>query len=241
MTTPADLDAALTGYAPTPEGRAALASATTLLALHARHTVRLYLAFIGPFNETGSYPWNPDGVVGVRRFLERVWKLGDAVATRKATPKVVAEIEASLHKTIKKVSEDVGALKFNTAIAALMTLLNEAETYGMARIQYDIFLKMLAPFAPHIAEELWYQTGHKGSIHAEGWPKYDKSKLVADTVTMAVQVNGKLRGTIAVPSDAGEAEVVKMARSEEGIEKYVLGTIRRIIFVPNRLLNIVVG
>ncbi len=203
-------------------------------------TVRLYLAFIGPYNETGSYPWNPDGVVGVRRFLERVWRLDERVSA-KGTPSVVKEIEPLLHKTIKKVSEDMEALKFNTAIAALMTLLNEAETYGMARKQFDTFIRLLAPLAPFISEELWSARGHKGSVHAEKWPKHEASKLAAEEVTIAVQVNGKLRGTISAPSDAPEAEVLERAKSDASVAKHLAGTIRRVIFVPNRLLNLVIG
>lgn len=203
-------------------------------------TVRLYLAFIGPYNETGSYPWNPDGVVGVRRFLERVWKLNERVS-QKGAPALVTEIEPLLHKTIKKVGEDMESLKFNTAIAALMTLLNEAETYGMARKQFDVFIRLLAPLAPFISEELWSLRGHKGSVHSEKWPRYESSKLAAEEVTIAVQVNGKLRGTIAAPSDADEAAVLALAKADPSVQKHIAGTIRRVIFVPNRLLNLVVG
>jgi leucyl-tRNA synthetase len=203
-------------------------------------TVRMYLAFIGPFNETGSYPWNPDGVVGVRRFLERVWKLGQP-ESEKGTPSVYKELESSLHKTIKKVTEDVAALKFNTAIAAMMTFLNEAERDGISHKQFDTLLMLLAPFAPHITEELWRSRGHKKSIHIEKWPKYDTKKMQSLTVTIAVQFNGKVRGTISAQPGSSEADILAIVRGHESLAKHLEGeTIRRVIVVPDRLVNIVI-
>lgn len=203
-------------------------------------TVRLYLAFIGPYNETGSYPWNPDGVVGVRRFLERVWKLAQPEIT-KGMAKKFDDLEASLHKTIKKVTDDIAALKFNTAIAAMMSFLNEAEN-GISHAQLDTFLKLLAPFAPHMAEELWRSRTHRTSIHLEKWPKYDPKKAVSVVSTIAVQVNGKVRGTVSVPWDASESIVVAHAHADESIMRHLEGkTVRRTIYVPGKILNIVVG
>jgi leucyl-tRNA synthetase len=202
-------------------------------------TVRLYLAFIGPFNETGSYPWNPDGVVGVRRFLERVWKLGQPESA-KGTPAVYKELESSLHKTIKKVTEDMAALKFNTAIAALMTFLNEAERDGISHKQFDTFLMLLAPLAPHITEELWRARGHKTSIHLEKWPKYEAKKAVSAVVTIAVQFNGKVRGTVSAQAGASEADVLAIVRGHEPLAKHFESKEpRRLIFVPDRLINVV--
>lgn len=203
-------------------------------------TVRMYLAFIGPFNETGSYPWNPDGVVGVRRFLERVWKLGQP-ESEQGTPRVYKELESSLHKTIKKVTEDVAALKFNTAIAAMMTFLNEAERDGISHKQFDTLLMLLAPFAPHITEELWRSRGHKKSIHLEKWPKYEAKKMQSLTVTIAVQFNGKVRGTISAQPGSTEADILAIVRGHESLAKHLEGqTIRRVIVVPDRLVNIVI-
>ena len=204
-------------------------------------TVRLYLAFIGPFNETGSYPWNPDGVVGVRRFLERVWKLGQPEnATGK--PAVFKELESSLHKMIKKVTEDVAALKFNTAIAAMMTFINEAERDGISRSQFETLLKLLAPFAPHITEELWHAGGHKKSIHLEKWPKWDEKKMKALTVTIAVQINGKVRGNVSAQPDASQEDVLAIVQGHAPLAKHFENqTIRRVIYVPQRLINIVIG
>jgi leucyl-tRNA synthetase len=202
-------------------------------------TVRLYLAFIGPFNETGSYPWNPDGVVGVRRFLERIWKLGQP-ESGKGTPAVYKELESSLHKTIKKVTEDMAALKFNTAIASLMSFLNEAERDGISHKQFDTFLMLLAPLAPHMAEELWHLRGHKRSRHLEKWPKYDAKKAVSAVVTIAVRFNGKVRGTVSAQAGALEADVLAIVRGHEPLAKHFEGKEpRRIILVPDRLINIV--
>lgn len=202
-------------------------------------TVRLYLAFIGPFNETGSYPWNPDGVVGVRRFLERVWKLGQP-ESEKGTPAVYKELESSLHKTIKKVTDDVAALKFNTAIAAMMSFLNEAERDGISAKQFDTLLALLAPFAPHITEELWHLRGHKKSIHVEKWPKYEAKKAVSAVVTIAVQFNGKVRGTVSAQAGASEADILALVRAHEPLAKHFEGKEpRRVIVVPDRLVNIV--
>jgi leucyl-tRNA synthetase len=203
-------------------------------------TVRMYLAFIGPFNETGSYPWNPDGVVGVRRFLERVWKLGQPDSAQGA-PAVYKELESSLHRMIKKVSEDVAALKFNTAIAAMMTFINEAERDGISRTQFETLLKLLAAFAPHLTEELWRARGHKTSIHLEKWPKWDNKKMQSLTVTLAVQFNGKVRGTVSAQPGASEDEIMNLVRAHEPLAKYLEGqTIRRVILVPGRLINIVI-
>lgn len=213
-------------------------------------TVRMYLAFIGPFNETGSYPWNPDGVVGVRRFLERVWKLGQpesdpnsAKATRgtgRGTPSVYKELEPSLHKTIKKVTEDVAALKFNTAIAAMMSFLNEAERDGISKAQFDTLLMLLAPFAPHITDELWHMRGHKKSIHVEKWPKWSEKRLASATATIAVQFNGKVRGTVSALAGASETEILEIVRGHEPLAKHMEGREpRRVILVPDRLINIV--
>lgn len=197
-------------------------------------TVRLYLAFIGPYNEVASYPWSPDGVVGVRRFLERIWRMHDRLVKEEND-----DVERALHIAIKKVSEDIPLLKFNTAIAALMTFLNEAEGKGITKKQYALLLRLLAPFAPHISDELWSMTGGKKSIHLEKWPAYDIAKTVADNATIAVQVNGKTRTQVVIPIDASEADTRSAA--EKAAEKWLENrTIRRAIVVPNRLVNFVI-
>src|SRR3990167_6363587 len=158
-------------------------------------TVRMYLAFVGPYNEVSSFPWNPDGVVGVRRFLERVWKIGTVTRTNSSSDTV----ERLLHKTVKKVGEDIAALKFNTAISALMVLLNAVEKNGsISAQQWSVFLKLLSPIAPHIAEELWHEAGHKKSIHLEIWPAFAPALLKDENITIVIQINGKMRGDVQV-------------------------------------------
>jgi leucyl-tRNA synthetase/predicted alpha/beta hydrolase family esterase len=202
-------------------------------------TVRMYLAFIGPYNEVSSFPWNPDGVVGVRRFIERVWRLGQTID---ATRKTSEDGERVMHQTIKKMSEDIPALKFNTAISQMMIFMNEAEKAGISKAHYETLLKLLAPFAPHVTEELWSALGHKKSIHLEKWPKYDEAKLISSTVTIAVQVNGKTRGTVTVPVDSDEKAVQEVARADAHIAKHLAGQkIVRVIYVKGRLLNFVVA
>lgn len=199
-------------------------------------TVRLYLAFIGPYNEPGSYPWNPNSIVGVRRFLERVWKLKDNFVL-----KPVVETDRELHKTIAKLTDDIPQLKYNTAVAQMMIFVNTAEKYGITEEEYSTLLRILAPFAPHIAEDLWHQLGNKKSIHAETWPKFSPKKLIKDTITLAVQVNGKVRDTIIVAAGAEEDEVRKIALASEKVHVWVgNGEPKKVIYVKGRLINIVV-
>ena len=216
-------------------------------------TVRMYLAFIGPFNEPGSYPWNPDGVMGVRRFIDRVWKLQGNIITKPdvlgetVSPKdkrgrnsFSQETERLLHHTIKKVGEDLEALKFNTAISSMMIFINAAEKTGLTKHQYATFLQLLAPFAPHITEELWSVLKMKDSVHVSKWPTFKAKLLVADTLTFAVQINGKLRGQITAPATATEAEVRALAESDEKVRNHLSGEISKVIFVPGKLISFVV-
>lgn len=198
-------------------------------------TVRMYLAFIGPYNEVSSYPWNPDGVVGVRRFLERVFKAQDIVMKED-----VGELQGPLHRTIKKVGDDIDVLKFNTAIAALMTFLNEVEKKkSIGRRQWEIFLMLLQPFAPFLAEELWCKSGHKTSLTNEVWPQFDESLLRERDVVIAVQVNGKTRAQVSVPTDAPKDQVIELAR--QPIASRIMGhKVDKTIHVPNRLVNFVI-
>ena len=199
-------------------------------------TVRMYLAFIGPYNEVASYPWNPDGVVGIRRFLERVWRVSETV---KKTS--ILSLDNVLHKTIKKVGEDIAVLKFNTAISALMIFLNAVEKEGqIGTVQWSAFLRLLAPFAPHLAEELWSGIGNKKSVHLEKWPKYDASKLKEKTVTIAIQINGKTRGTVTVSQDASKEDQEVAARAIVA-DRLSGQTVTRTIIVPDRLVNFVIA
>ncbi|MCH8050371.1 leucine--tRNA ligase, partial [Patescibacteria group bacterium] len=171
-------------------------------------TLRVYEMFMGPFEQAIS--WSTDNMVGSRRFLDRVWRVMDIVDEKRD----VESIDALLHRTIKKVSEDVEAMKFNTAVSSLMIFINEIEKEGrVSKSTYRIFLQLLAPFAPHITEELWENIGEGESIHKEPWPKYDASKIKENTYTVAVQVNGKLRGEF-----EGEGGLTK----EQALEKALL-------------------
>ena len=199
-------------------------------------TVRTYLAFIGPFNEPGNYPWDPNGVVGIRRFLDRVHRLQGKVTDTNSSK----DLARLLHKTIKKVSKDAERLKFNTAISAMMVFVNAAEkSEGIQRADYQKLLQLVAPFAPHISEELWFETGKSESIHQSDWPVYDE--VVEETVTLAVQVNGKVRAQIEVSTNATEQQVKELALADVDIQKWIEGKdIKKFIYVPGRITNIVI-
>ncbi len=198
-------------------------------------TVRMYLAFVGPYNEVSSFPWNPDSVVGVRRFLERVVRLKECISDED-----VSDLEPVLHRTIKKVGDDIGALKFNTAISQLMIFLNHAEKIGkVSHTQWDVLIKLLAPFAPFLSEELWYEVGHTSSIHAQEWPIYDVKRLQEASVTIAVQINGKTRGQAHV--DPNSDSIAQEAAASKAVAERLAGKkIQRTVVVPNRLVNFVV-
>lgn len=196
-------------------------------------TVKMYLAFMGPY-EGANYPFDLGGIAGVRRFLERVYGLKEHVVD--AAP----ETTKLLHKTIKKVADDVATYKFNTAVSSMMMLVNHVEKAGIEKADHESFIKLLAPFAPHLTEEIWHELGYTTSIHTETYPTF-KAELARDTeVTIGVQVNGKMRGTITVAPDASESEVVTIAKANEGVLKYLTGETSKVIYVPGKILNLIV-
>jgi len=200
-------------------------------------TVRSYLAFIGPYNEVGSYPWDPNGVVGVRRFLERMHSIPDK-HLKDETPK---EVETLLHKTIKKVSEDMEQLKFNTAISSLMILVNSVEKDGISKEDFKIAVRLLSPITPYISEEIWEKLGESSSVHASEWPTFDPEKIIESSIKIALQVNGKVRNELTVPHDISEDEVKEMALSDEVILKWIDGKeVKKIIYVKGKLVSIVI-
>lgn len=201
-------------------------------------TLRLYEMFMGPFSL--AIEWNTDNMIGVRRFLERVWRIQFKVSHSAKAPRD-KKLEGFLHKTIKKVSQDIEEMKFNTAISTLMILVNQVEKVGsIDQKQFEILLKLLAPFAPHMTEEIWSNLGNKKSIHLEKWPEYDSEKIVEEEVTIAVQVNGKVRGELKTASGIKEREVKDMALEVEGIKKWVQGKeVKRVIFVQDKIINLV--
>ena len=199
-------------------------------------TMRLYEMFIGDFEKAA--PWSPKSIKGCRRFLERVWSLAEKVQDGDEYSK---EHEALMHRTIKKVGEDADSLKANTAIAALMTMLNEFYDKGVNKAEYKTFLALLNPFAPHITEELWQQLGETGLLSVAPWPAYDEAKTVESTVEMAVQVNGKLKGTIKLAADADKQAAIDAALAEEKVQHAIEGKqIVKQIVVPGKIVNLVV-
>ncbi|MFA6006128.1 MAG: class I tRNA ligase family protein [Candidatus Paceibacterota bacterium] len=198
-------------------------------------TLRLYELFMGPFDQ--AIAWNTDSLVGVYRFIERVVNLSEKVS--KEAP--IGDIEILLNQTIKKVSEDIEEMKFNTAISSLMILVNElAKEAKISTDSYGVLLQLLSPFAPHVTEELWGGLGHSTSIHAVSWPIFDTAKLQADTVELVIQIGGKVRGRLNVKRGISEKEAINMVYSDESIKKWLVeGQPRKTVFVPDRLLNIV--
>lgn len=199
--------------------------------------VRMYLAFIGPFNEPGNYPWDPNGVVGVKRFLERVWRLREKVS-KEPSEELFVKL---LHQTIKKVSEDLERLKFNTAISQLMTLLNQAEKLEkIGEGEYKIFLRLLAPIAPHITEELW-NSFEDTSIHQSSFPQYDERFLANDEKTLPIQINGKNRAFIKVKKGISEKEITDLVLTQDEVKKWISGKeIKKIIYKEDKIFNIVI-
>ncbi len=198
-------------------------------------TVKMYLAFMGPYGESANYPWDLGGIAGIRRFLERVYGLRDHIKTEESK-----EVTSLLHKTILKVTDDVSAYKFNTAISALMVYINTVEKEGLTKASYHTFLKLLSVFAPHLTEELWAEEGKETSIHTESWPVHDKELVKSDTVTLGVQINGKMRGTVVVPFDADEAFVLDIIRTTDALREKIDGTITKVIYVKGRIINLII-
>ena len=214
--------------------------------------VRLYLMFIAPWDQGG--PWNPRGIAGIDRFVRRVWSITDETADAAGDGDVDADVEQdlkkSLHKTIKVVGDDLGSFEFNTMVARLMEFINDlyqlrergAVASPVWREALESLALMLAPSAPHLAEELWHRLGREFSIHQQAWPSYDEALTVEDTVELAVQINGKVRDRIETAIDAGEEAVVQQAMASERVQESVGDKqIRKVIYVPGRILNIVVG
>jgi len=206
---------------------------------HGSDVFRMYLMFMGPFTEGGD--WSDTGIKGVDRFVQRIWKLCEDTKAAKDT-KDSKEVIAALHRAIKKVGEDIERLHFNTAIAALMELLNLLEKQtAVAASTMQAFAKIIAPMAPHLAEEIWEKTGGKGFIIDQQWPEYDPKLLVATTVVIAVQVNGKLRGTVAVASDASEQDIITAAKAEPNVRKFIEGVaVKKEIYVQGKLVSLVI-
>jgi len=202
---------------------------------------RLYLMFMGPYEAGGDF--SDRGIGGIVRFLDRVWLLVQRHTTSIQSGTPDSEARLMLHQTIKSVTEDIATLKYNTAIAALMKYLNFLETRQQAtHDELQTLLLLLAPFAPFLAEELWEHLGNSRSIHLASWPIYDPEALHLETITLPVQVNGRLRDRIEVAHDTSEDEIKRQALASEKVQRFITGSeIRRIIYIPGRLVNIVTG
>ena len=196
-------------------------------------TLRTYEMFIGAFDLSAS--WSQEGVKGCRRFLERVWKLQDSLVDGDSYSK---ELESKMHQTIKKVSSDYESLKYNTAIAAMMTLVNEFYKAGkVTRKEFETLLILLNPVAPHMTEELWADLGYEGRLYQTAWPEFDEEKTVEAVAEIAVQINGKMRGTIKIAKDADKETAI--AAAKEAVADKLTGNIVKEIYVPGRIVNIV--
>lgn len=199
-------------------------------------TMRLYEMFIGDFEKAA--PWSPKSIKGCRRFIERVWNLFEKVEDGDAYSK---QHEVLMHKTIKKVGEDIENLKANTAIAAMMSMVNDFYDKGINKAEYKTLLKLVCPFAPHVAEELWSMLGETSVLSLESWPEYDENKTQESSVQIAVQVNGKLRATISLPVDCEQQLAIDTALADEKVQKAVEGkNIVKTIVVKNKIVNLVV-
>ncbi|MBO7703435.1 MAG: class I tRNA ligase family protein, partial [Solobacterium sp.] len=201
-------------------------------------TLRLYEMFMGPLE--ASKPWSEQGVEGSRKWIERVWRLC-METPEKITEEATPELDYVYHCTVKKVTDDIDTLNFNTAISQMMIFINDC--YKAEKVNRDMivnFIKILSPFTPHICEEIYHHYTGEDTLAYASWPTYDETKLVQDTVTIVVQVNGKIRAKFELAKDADKALAEETALAQEGIKPFIEGkTIRKVIVVPNKIVNIV--
>lgn len=197
-------------------------------------TLRVYEMFIGPFGEAAQ--WSENGVIGVKRFLDKISRMPDIIATQEAE-----EVTRELHRTIKKVTEDIDSMGFNTAVAQMMQFVNLVTKHqAITRASFLDFLRVLTPFAPHLANELAESIQHREMMEKEEWPSFDESLLVNEVVTIAIQVNGKLRGSIEVDVDTAETDILRRAKEQENVARYLADGIKKEIYIKNKLVNFVV-
>jgi leucyl-tRNA synthetase len=199
-------------------------------------TLRTYIMFMSDYS--ASAPWKESGVKGCKRFLERVASLSDIAEGTGTTKK----LESIMNKTVKKVSQDIEDMKFNTAIAAMMTCLNEINDVGtLTKDELSVFIRLLCPFAPHLCEEMWEQLGEEGLCSTAKWPDYDESKCVDDEIEIAVQVNGRVRDRFTVPADIEAADAIARAKELDKVKEFTDGmAFIKELYVPGKLVNLVV-
>ena len=207
-----------------------------IVAAYGADTLRLYTMFIGDFEQAAV--WSDNAVKGCKRFLDKVWNLAESCSDALEYTK---DNEAAIHKTIKKVADDIESMKFNTAIAAMMTLVGDFQKNGCSKGDMKTLVTLLSPFAPHVAEELWELLGGTGFVCQQPWPAYDESKMATDTVQLAVQVNGKVRANIVVPADADNDAIIAAAQADPKVQKFTDGMeLVRTVVVMGRLVNLIV-
>jgi leucyl-tRNA synthetase len=207
-------------------------------------SLRLYEMFMGPFDQ--SIAWSTSSIAGTRRFVERVWKLKEKINTKHETlnPKQIQNTKSKIiNRTVKKVGEDIEAMRFNTAISAMMIALNEIEKEpSVSPADYETLVGLLAPFAPHVTEEIWSSLGHKSSIHESQWPVHDLALDGEEMTSIVVQVNGKVRASFTTPPGTGKDELERIAVDLPEVKKWLQGkAARKVIVVPDRLVSIVSG
>lgn len=209
-----------------------------VVATYGADTTRLYIAFMGPYTE--SIPWSDESIIGCRRFIERLYKKAQSALNEKvSTSDAVAE--KAIHKLIDKVTKDIESYSFNTAVAKAMETMNIIDSCKVSVKDFSLMLQVLNPFIPHVTEYLFKECGNKEGIHTSSWPKANKKLLIDDQITIGVQVNGKLRGTITVPTNSLENVVKKAALNEDNVLKYLEGKeVIKVVYVPNRIINIVI-
>ena len=200
-------------------------------------SLRMFEMFMGPLED--MKPWNTKGIVGIVRFLEKVYKNAGKITDKNITNK---KLESLFHKTIKKITNDIESLRFNTAISQMMIFANELDKQeSISKIQYEKYLILLSPFAPHIAEEIWKKLGHTKSIFLEAWPKYDEKLIQDEEIELVIQINGKVRDKLRVSADITEEDAKKLAVESEKIKSQISGKkIKKIIFVKGKLISIVI-
>jgi leucyl-tRNA synthetase len=193
--------------------------------------------FIGPFEK--PIPWNDDGLVGSRRFLERIWRLSESIIEKNID--VSDPIAVSfINKAIQKVGNDIETFKFNTAISSMMICLNEIQKRDVSIADFKSYVSLLAPFAPHTAEEIWSIMGEKESIHISSWPKSEVKMNQDDKITLSIQINGKYRSKINVSKDIDEETLKDLVLKDENVKKHLLGQeLKKFVYVPGRIVNIV--
>ncbi|HEB13916.1 MAG TPA: leucine--tRNA ligase, partial [candidate division WWE3 bacterium] len=187
--------------------------------------------------------WNPRGVLGVKRFLDKVWRAHQEIREQEK-PVASGELKSKLHRLVKKVEEGTLNLKFNTVVSFMMEFINELSDarFQLSENDWKAFLKILAPYAPHLAEELWHDLGGSDSVHLQNWPKYDPKLLAQKRVTVVVQVNGKLRGKLEIEAGGKEKEVVAKARNLENVRPHLHGRkVAKTVFIPDNLVNFVIS